>query len=101
MNPPRVYEVTIPKSHRMTRIVKIVQSMSTPNSFCSVEACSRYAQEREGKRTCESALTSSPHRRLDGFGKFRCSLTHTFRIGFTGHFAGMAATVGAGFTSFN
>src|SRR5271170_8124863 len=60
MNPPRVYEVTIPRSHRITRIVNIVQSILTPYS-AFVQARSRSGQTGEGKLTCESALTSSPH----------------------------------------
>jgi hypothetical protein len=101
MNPLIVYEVTIPSSHRTTRIVKIVQSMSTPNSFSLAQARSRSTQEREGKLTCEPALTSSPHCILDGFGAVRCSLTHTFEISCPGHFAGFPATVGAGVNNFN
>src|SRR5208283_5918641 len=67
MNPPRVYEVTIPRSHRTTKIVKIVQSMSTPNSFSFEQNRSRSTQGREGRLTRESALRSSlqQHPKMD------------------------------------
>jgi hypothetical protein len=31
MNPPSVYEVAIPKSHRTSKTIKIVQSILTPH----------------------------------------------------------------------
>jgi hypothetical protein len=54
MNPPIVYEVTIPRSHKTTKITKIVQSTLAPYSFYLVQVQGRVGWSAPWELVCET-----------------------------------------------